>query len=415
MGEIENQSIIIIFTVIIGILSLLFRTIYYYFVFCSPYILKSYSHLVDDTETVNIFLQKRQEYIYLVLLLFILFLLVFFSSSLYFFSNKIVVAFLLIFGYLAAWVFIDTVVKDILFIRINRFLRFLDVVFGFMKIFSFLIPLSKILGNFVNLVLRIFEQDIDLSKKYFAEAIVFLDDFNWDDYRMEIIEKFLSIDDTLVREIMVPRVDIVALESNKIISEISSVVMKYGYSKYPVYEESIDNIIGVVFLKDILKYVLTNQGYIRLKDIARIPLIVPESKNVYELLEIMKQNRSSIAIVVDEYGGTSGIVTITDLIQELLGKIHDEHDKEIEEENIQKISDFEYVVNPKIDIYTLEEFLGFEFPDKDEREYTTLSGLIYTKLGRIPQEGEIINIDNIVLKILEIKKNRINKVLIRME
>lgn len=415
MGEVENQSIIIVFTIIIGILSLLFRIIYYYFVFCSPYILKSYSHLVDDSETVKVFIQKRQEYIYLVLLLSILSLLVFFSFSLYFFGSKILVIFLLIFSYLVGWVFIDTVVKDILFIRINKFLKFLELVFRFIKIFSFLIPLSNLLGNFINLFLRIFEQDIDLSKKYFAEAIVFLDDFNWDDYRMEIIEKFLSIDDTLVREIMVPRVDIVALESNKTISEISGMVMKYGYSKYPVYEESIDNIIGIVFLKDILKYVLTNQGYIRLKDISRIPLIVPESKNVYELLEIMKQNRSSIAVVVDEYGGTSGIVTITDLIQELLGKIHDEHDKEIEEENIQKISDFEYIVNPKIDIYTLEEFLGFEFPDKDEREYTTLSGLIYTKLGRIPQEGEIINIDNIVLKILEIKKNRINKVLIRME
>jgi putative hemolysin len=191
--------------------------------------------------------------------------------------------------------------------------------------------------------------------------------------------------------------------------------MKYGHSKYPIYEDSIDNIIGVVFVKDIIRYMFTNQGFIRLKDISKIPVIIPETKNIYELINIMKQNKSSIVIVVDEYGGTSGIVTVTDVIEEIVGRFYDEHDRDIEEENFQKISNNEYIINPKVDIYTLEEFLGIDFPDKQDRDYTTLSGLIYTKLGRIPKEGEIIDLGNIVLKILEIKKNRISKVLLRIE
>ncbi|MFN3995121.1 MAG: CBS domain-containing protein, partial [bacterium] len=237
--------------------------------------------------------------------------------------------------------------------NINKVLKFFGGVIGFLKLFSFLTPLASFLNVLNGMLLKIFEQNIDLNKKYFSEVIVYLDDFDWDDYKLEIIEKFLSMDDTLIREIMIPRVDIVALEASKTVSEVINVVMKYGYSKYPVYEETIDNIIGVVFLKDMIKYVLMNQGFIRLKDIVRIPLIVPESKNIYELLNIMKQNRASIAIVVDEYGGTSGCVTITDLIHELIGKIKDEHDKDAEDEDIQKISDKEYIVNSKIDIYYL--------------------------------------------------------------
>lgn len=310
---------------------------------------------------------------------------------------------------------VDLFIKDLLFIGINRYLKFFVFVLSVSKVFKFLFPVAFILSSINNFVLRIFGQGIDINKKYFSEAIVYLDDFKWDDYRIEMLEKLLAMDDTLVKEIMVPRVDIIAFEANKTISEVAALITKHGYSKYPVYEESIDNIIGIVFLKDMLRYILTNQGFIRLKDIARIPLIVPESKNIYELLNIMKQNRSSIVVVVDEYGGTSGIVTVSDLLQELLGKIRDEHDREPQEQDIKKISSTEYIVNPKVDIYTLEEYLGFSFPDKDEREYTTLSGLIYTKLGRIPQEGEIINIENIILKILEIKKNRINKVLIKID
>ncbi|MEN3014727.1 MAG: hemolysin family protein [bacterium] len=410
MGEIENQKL---FTLILpAILLIIFtiRTVYYLLVFCSPYIVKSYSHLLKNLEIPE-YLSRREKYIYSLLILFYIFSVVYFVLAL-FFDSKLIYTWITL--YFVVVMFLELFVKDGIFVTINRHLKLLPRVLGILRFLRFLEPIVNIVSFLNSALIKIFNQDINISKKYFSEIVVYLDDFDWDDYRVEILEKFLAMNDTLVREIMVPRMDIVAFEANKNISEVTATIMKYGYSKYPVYEENIDNIIGVVFLKDMLKYTLTNQGFIKLKDIARIPLIVPESKNLYELLSIMKQNRSSIAIVVDEYGGTSGIVTITDLIQELLGRIRDEHDKETDEENINKLSANEYVVNPKIDIYTLEEYLGVDFPDKEEREYTTLSGLIYTKLGRIPKEGEVINMDNVILKILEIKKNRISKVLVKI-
>lgn len=415
MGDIENESLLLILLLFNYLLAFSFRISYYFLVFCTPYIIKSYSHLVEDEELVSEFLTKRDKYIFLNLVLFYFFSSVYLFLSIYIWKGNFILMFisLLFFGVL--FFIVEILIKDIIFIGINKYLKLFPVFMGFSKLFGFALPLASFFSSLIGFFQKFFEQDIDVNKKYISEAIVYLDDFDWDDYKLEILEKFLSMDDTLIREIMVPRVDVVAFEANNTISEVTALIMKHGYSKYPVYEDSIDNIIGIVFLKDMLKYIFTNQGFIRLKDIARIPLIVPESKNIYELLNIMKQNRSSIAVVVDEYGGTSGIVTLTDLLQELLGKIHDEHDKEIEEQNIQKLSNNQYVVNPKIDIYTLEEYLGFDFPDKEDREYTTLSGLIYTKLGRIPKEGEVINIDNVILKILEIKKNKISKVLIKLE
>lgn len=414
MGEVENQAVYILILLIFALLSFFFRIVYHYLIFCSPYILKNYSHLIQNEFLINEFTKDRTNYIYTALFSSYFFGLLYLFTSIYFFLSDIWVIMFLIGTLGILFLSVDLFIKDLIFIGINRYLKFFVLVLSLARFFKFIFPIAFILNSLNSFVLRFFHQEIDISKKYFSEALVYLDDFNWDDYRIEMVEKLLAMDDTLVKEIMVPRVDIVAFEANKTISEVAALIMKHGYSKYPVYEESIDNIIGIVFLKDMLRYLLTNQSFIRLKDIARIPLIVPESKNIYELLNIMKQNRSSIVVVVDEYGGTSGIVTVSDLIQELLGRIRDEHDREPEEQDIQKISNTEYIVNPKVDIYTLEEYLGLSFPDKDEREYNTLSGLIYTKLGRIPQEGETITIDNIILKILEIKKNRISKVLIKI-
>ena len=413
MGDIENQSLYFVFIVGALVFSLFFRVVYYYFIFCTPYFVKNYSHLVEEQEVVDYFLDRRESYIFLSLFLFYVFGFLYFVILMYL-KGWVVLLFVTIF--LVTFFILEAFIKNLIFIKINKYIRFLGQVVGIIRLFNWFLPIISIFMNINNFVLKLFEEDIKLNKKYFAESIVYLDDFDWDDYKIEIIEKFLSMNDTLVREIMIPRVDIVAFEAKKTVSEVVGTIMKYGYSKYPVYEDTIDNIIGVVFLKDMLRYLLTNQGIIRLKDIARIPLIIPETKNIYELLKIMKQNRSSIAIVVDEYGGTSGCVTINDLIQELIGSIKDEHDKDSDQEDIQKISNTEYIVNSKIDIYTLEEYLGMDFPDKEEREYTTLAGLIYTKLGRVPKEGEVINIDDtITLKILEIRKNKINKVLIKIE
>jgi len=410
-----DSSIGLALAVLFLILLTVFRLVYYYFSFCTPYILRSFSHSIDDTNVIDEFLKKRPKYIYLSIFLFYFFVSFYILTLVILFAGNIWFLTAGLFLFLLVFFFLDSFVKDWLFLNINKFLDKFSNIFSFVKLFEIFFLFSNLLISLNDIFFKFFGPSIGVNRKYFAEALVYLDDFDWDDYRIEILEKVLYIDDTLVREVMIPRVDIVALEANKNVSEVIFFIMKYGYSKYPIYEESIDNIIGVVFVKDMLKYMFTNQGFIKLKDISRIPVIIPETKNLYELINIMKQNRSSIVIVVDEYGGTSGIVTISDVIQELIGKFYDEHDKDIEEENFQKVSNNEYIINPKVDIYTLEEFLGIDFPDKESRDYTTLSGLIYTKLGRIPKEGEVIEIDNIVIKILEIRKNRINKVLLRIE
>ncbi|MGB9638007.1 MAG: hemolysin family protein [bacterium] len=210
---------------------------------------------------------------------------------------------------------------------------------------------------------------------------------------------------------MVPRVELTALEANKTISEVISLIIKKGYSKYPVYEDTIDNIIGIVFIKDILRYLAYNQEHLRLRDIIKLPMLVPENKPINELLKIMQVNRASVAIVVDEYGGTSGLVTIEDIFKEIFGPIKDEHDKEEEAIEIKRISDTEFIVDPKIDIYTLQEMIGINL-ESENYDYTTLSGFIYSRLGRIPRQDEIITYKNIQIKILEIKKYKISKVLI---
>jgi len=143
-------------------------------------------------------------------------------------------------------------------------------------------------------------------------------------------------------------------------------------------------------------------------------MLVPENKPINELLKIMQINRASVAVVVDEYGGTSGLVTIEDIFKEIFGPIKDEHDKEEEDIEIKKINDNQFIINPKIDIYTLQEILGINL-ESENYDYTTLSGFIYSRLGRIPKQDEIIAYKNLKIKILEIKKYKISKVLLTIE
>lgn len=413
MPEIENATTfanILIFSVFIILLFIL-RISYFLMLFSLNYIVKEYQHMFKINQN---YLNNREKYAlgnkfltFLLILFYFIFSFIYLKNfdNLFIFISFSVILFFVIF-------LMEFILRNYIFINYLKFSRFIELAFRLNYI-------SLYIGNFINNliepVIKLFSDDtVNISNKSYSDLIVSIYNPDLSDDQKEIIEKIIGLNETLVKEIMVPRVELVALEANKTISEVISIVIKKGYSKYPVYEDTIDNVIGIVFIKDILRYLAYNQEHLRLRDIVKLPMLVPENKPINELLKIMQINRASVAVVVDEYGGTSGLVTIEDIFKEIFGPIKDEHDKEEEDIEIKKINDNQFIINPKIDIYTLQEILGINL-ESENYDYTTLSGFIYSRLGRIPKQDEIIAYKNLKIKILEIKKYKISKVLLTIE
>ena len=221
----------------------------------------------------------------------------------------------------------------------------------------------------------------------------------------EMIFSIFELGDTLAREVMVPRIDVVAVEVNTPLLQALDVIMDAGHSRIPVYRETIDNIVGVLYVKDMLPYLKSGQTDIPLEMILREPYFIPETKNVDQLLPDFQQRKVHMAIVVDEYGGTAGLVTIEDLLEEIVGEIQDEYDRE--EPIYEVISDDEYILNARIDLDDLAKLLGIEFPDEGS---DTLGGFIYDQLGRVPVEGDVVQYDGLKITVISVEGRRINKV-----
>ena len=229
----------------------------------------------------------------------------------------------------------------------------------------------------------------------------------------EMIYSIFDLDDTLSREIMVPRIDIVALEIHTSIEEAIRVAIEAGHSRVPVYTDSIDNIVGILYVKDLLVYWHSETPPSSIKGLERDVYFVPETKSVSELLRELQSKKVHIAIVVDEYGGTAGLVTIEDVLEEIVGEIQDEHDAD--EFFMQYISDNEYIFSSRMDLDDINNLMSLELPT-DESD--TLGGLIYTMLGRIPKPGDSLDgasIDNpdILFTVLEVEGRRIKAVKIK--
>ena len=199
----------------------------------------------------------------------------------------------------------------------------------------------------------------------------------------DIISKVLNLGDQRVYEAMRPRTEIVGVEITQSIDEALSIFIDSGYSKLPVYEESVDNIRGVIYSYDIFKAPENVQA------ITRKILFVPETKKSFEMLNEFLSNRISIAVVVDEFGGTAGLVTMEDIIEELFGEIRDEYD--VEEDICRKIADNTYLINGKVEVDFINEKYNLKLPTGD---YETIAGYIITSLGRIPIQGESVKIDH---------------------
>ena len=222
----------------------------------------------------------------------------------------------------------------------------------------------------------------------------------------EMINNIFEFNDKTVSEIMIPRKDVFALDMNLSISKvIEELTEDFRYSRVPVYDETIDNIKGIVYVKDIL--LSTKNKNVRIKNLVKEAYFVPETKLVNELFDELRKNRKQIAIILDEYGGTSGIVTMEDILEEIVGEIYDEYD-EIDNK-YEKIDENTYLMSGGMSISDIEKLLDIEIPDGD---YDTLSGYLLDGLGRIPTEKEkpILETENAIYKIEKTAEKRIVKV-----
>lgn len=222
----------------------------------------------------------------------------------------------------------------------------------------------------------------------------------------KMIVSIFRLGDTLVREIMVPRIDVLALEVNTPIDEAMNAFKRTGHSRVPVFKDSIDNILGLLYAKDLLGIWLEGMHEVSLSDHLRQAYFVPEAKKVDKLLAELQAKRIHMAVVVDEYGGVAGLVTLEDIVEEIVGEIRDEYDQ-AEELLYQAITEDEYLFQGRIDIDDFNDIMGTELPNS---EADTLSGLIYSRIGRVPTAGDKVQIKDLQLTVEQVSGQRIRKV-----
>lgn len=223
----------------------------------------------------------------------------------------------------------------------------------------------------------------------------------------ELLHKVFEFGDTLSSESMRPRTEIVSVPSNATLQDVFSLVSEFGYSRYPVIEDTIDSVVGILYIKDIL--VAMSAGEVKREDsivrFIRPAYFIPENKRVSELLAEMQRERFQIAIVIDEYGGTSGLVTLEDLIEEIVGSIHDE--LETGARDVEVVDEKNFVVSGQSALDEVNELLGSNLQSAD---FNTLGGFVFGLFGRMPKVGEQLKYKNLKLEVLELEGRKINKV-----
>lgn len=225
-----------------------------------------------------------------------------------------------------------------------------------------------------------------------------------DERRM--IYSIFQFGETLCREIMIPRIDVVALDVNTSVSEAVTVMRKWGHSRLPVYEDSIDNILGLLYAKDLLRVVDGDKPVDSIRELLRPAYFVPEAKKADELLAEMQSRRFHMAIVVDEYGGVAGLVTLEDIVEEIVGEIRDEYDQ-AEEQPYQQLGPDEFIFNGRTDVEDVNDLLGTHL----EREFAdTLGGFIAAEIGRVPTGGEQVAADDWTFNVEQVAGRRIRRV-----
>jgi CBS domain containing-hemolysin-like protein len=227
----------------------------------------------------------------------------------------------------------------------------------------------------------------------------------------EMIHNVFDLGDTAAREVMVPRIDMVTVEADDALDDATQIIMQGGFSRIPVYDDSINDIIGVLYAKDLLRVLASGQAPQKIRQLPlRSAYFVPESKRLDDLLHEMQRQRVHMAVVVDEYGAVVGLVTIEDVVEEIIGDIKDEYDKE--EQIFEQVSDTEFLVDAKISVDDLNERIDADLPAQD---YDTLGGFVYTQLDKIPAVGDVVTYKDLTITVLGTKGRRVTKVKIVRE
>jgi len=274
-------------------------------------------------------------------------------------------------------------------------------------------PFRFIIQKFVEKILKKFGVDIPTESKKISEedikSIIHLGVENkvFSEEELEIIESALELHQKTAVEIMTPRRDIFALEKNLTIEEALSELQDHDYSKIPVYEENLDKIVGILYIKDILPYIFDGKDK-KIQDFIREAIFVPEFATLLDVIKSFEENKIKIAIVVDEHGTVVGLITFQDILEYIVGDIPEEF--EVEEPSIEKIDENKWKVSGKIDIEILKEYINLQLPE--DYDYDTLAGFILDQLKKFPEEGEKFRYQDFEFTILEMDINRIVTVLI---
>jgi CBS domain containing-hemolysin-like protein len=220
----------------------------------------------------------------------------------------------------------------------------------------------------------------------------------------EMIRGVFGLDETTVREIMTPRTDIAAVDTESTPDDVVKLIIERGFSRIPLYEKNADTIVGIIYAKDLFRYLAENEIPADLRTVARPAFFVPESKRVDDLLTEMRKRRVHMAIVVDEYGGTAGLVTIEDLLEEIVGEIEDEYD--IGEEQIVRVSEDEALVDGRVAIHDINELFHTSV---DAADFDTVGGCVFHLLGRMPAVGDEAETDGLKLRVLSVEGHRVKR------
>lgn len=231
-----------------------------------------------------------------------------------------------------------------------------------------------------------------------------------DEEQSEMIRSIFELHETTVSEIMTPRTDVVALPADASFDQARETIVKAGHSRIPVYENSLDNIIGVLYAKDLLK--LAPGAPFNLRDSMRTAPFVPETKTLDALLDEFRSKKVQIAIVLDEYGGTSGLCTIEDILEELVGEIDDEYDQR-PAPSIERIDEDTLDVDARVPIYEINEHLSISLPE--DEDYDTIGGFVFSTLGRIPEQGDEFEHLNLRFNVVDAEPRKINRLRIHVK
>ena len=260
--------------------------------------------------------------------------------------------------------------------------------------------LLKLIGYDERFAFLTDDEKARISEKHNGERL--------DEEEKEMIRGIFDLSETSIDEIMVPRIDIKGFDISTSVTQVLKIVREEGHSRLPVFKDTVDTIVGVLYVKDILNWV-SEHGHEDwdIEKIMKKPLYVPVGKKVNDLMRDFKKKHMHIAVVVDEYGGTAGLVTMEDILEEIVGDIQDEYDEE--EMEVIMLSENVYLVDPHIDLEDLNDELGINIP-LEEVEYNTLSGLIYHEYGDVPQKNTTLEHNGLRFTILEMDNQRIVKV-----